>query len=40
MLRQPLWLHLSAKEYEEQSENLPAPCLPLVYKYSENGAEM
>ena len=28
MLRQPLWLHLSAKEYAEQSKNflLPAGC--------------
>jgi hypothetical protein len=40
MLRQPLWLHLSAKEYAEQPKNLPAPGGLLVHKYSENGAEM
>ncbi len=40
MLRQLLWLHLSANEYAEQSKNLPAPGGLLVHKYSENGAEM
>ena len=40
MLHQPLWLHLSAKEYAEPSKNLPAPGGLLVHKYSENGAEM